>query len=293
MWRELINDIEQPLKKILGDLESIPPVRNKERILNSILVNKKLHHSRTSYINFLKNLVVSGKQREAANNLSLAACLSENLIHDIDNRLDNHSFGTLDACFLQAYQLPIVLHTLKFFSENSTKMPLKSSFTLKKVSEKVLFQTSNFLNEITKMPYYEKVILEPSNMERKKDSLLTIMDIVAGQSRYFAFLVFAPLRETGQINNSQYDSLIELSVNVHKIDKLHKDMEDFRVDTEAQRINLYKKFKDPQVFSTEQLSMLVKDILHQCKTKSSIFCADTGINEFLLYWETKANELLS
>lgn len=248
--QELINDIALPLEKILKDATGDGFIDTYERIFRSLEWNQRLHHSRTSYVNYVRNRLFEKnyKVRCHWNYLSLAAALLEAIIHDIDNRLDAHEFNELDACFVQAYAPLLYQKAIMEFAKQSTSVWLMSDIVLKRITDNIIQEQFRFLNNIKNIPLLEKKI-ETGKSHFVHEDLLSLLDLRAQQIVISAIMIFYPYLLLRKINKDFYRRLVCYFVKIFMVDGLSKDISEIELDEKSGRFNAWNVLRNyPEKF---------------------------------------------
>ncbi len=243
--QELMNDISSPLEKILKEASGDGFLDICERIFRSLEWNQHIHHSRTSYVNFVKNRLFEKDNsfRCHWNFLSLAAALLEAIIHDIDNRLDSHEFTELDACFVQAYAPLLYQKAIMEFAKQSTGVWLMSDIFLKRITGGLIQEQFRFLNNIKNIPLLEKKI-ETGRSHFVHEDLWSLLELRAQQIVISAAVIFYPYLILRKINKDFYRRLICYFVKIFIADGLLKDISEIEPDEKSSRFNAWSVFRN-------------------------------------------------
>jgi|GEM_PF-5985506 len=248
--QELMDDIAAPLEKILKDATGDDYIDIYERIFRSLEWNQRIHHSRTSYVNYVRNRLFDKdyKVRCHWNYLSLAAALLEAIIHDIDNRLDSHEFNELDACFVQAYAPLLYQKAIMEFAKQSTGIWLMSDIFLKRITGGLIQEQFRFLNNIKNIPLLEKKI-EIGKSHFVHEDLWSLLDLRAQQIVISASVIFYPYLLMRKINKDFYRRLICYFVKIFMVDGLSKDISEIELDEKSGRFNAWNALRNyPEKF---------------------------------------------
>lgn len=236
--QELMNDIALPLERILQDATGDGFIDIFERIFRSLEWNQHIHHSRTSYVNYVRNRLFEKDYRFRFrwNYLSLAAALLEAIIHDIDNRLDSHEFNELDACFVQAYAPLLYQKAIMDFAKQSKSVWLMSDIFLKRITSVLIQEQFRFLNNIKNIPVLEKKI-ETGKSLSVDEELWSLLELRAQQIVISALVIFYPYFLLRKINEDFYQQLVSYFIKIFMVDGLSKDTSGIELDEKSCRFN--------------------------------------------------------